>query len=112
MQRKNSSEWTNLADIATASKFINYASFDNNISYFLKYLNQVRNYHETFPPQPLLAYRSDEQIEEDGVNEEIDSQLINQGINGNIKNNANRAKGAILNYFIEQGNPKPIWYNW
>ncbi|KAA6386906.1 MAG: hypothetical protein EZS28_017569 [Streblomastix strix] len=66
----------------------------------------------SFPPQPLLAHRSDEQIEEEGGNEEIDSQLINEGFSGNIKNSANWAKGAILNYFIEQGNTRPDWYNW
>ncbi|KAA6367233.1 MAG: hypothetical protein EZS28_037240 [Streblomastix strix] len=82
------------------------------ISSFLISLNQGRDYNAIFPPQPLLARRSDEQIEEEGGNEEIDSQLINTEKNDDIKNSANRAKGEILNYFIEQGNPKPDWYNW
>ncbi|KAA6392431.1 MAG: hypothetical protein EZS28_012043 [Streblomastix strix] len=77
----------------------------DNISDFIRCLNQGRNYNETqFPPQPLLARRSVEQIEEEGGNEEIDSQLINKKSDQNIKNSANRAKGMILNYFIEQDN--------
>ncbi|KAA6389854.1 MAG: hypothetical protein EZS28_014615, partial [Streblomastix strix] len=65
----------------------------------------------SFPPQPLLAHRSDEQLEEEGGNEEIDSQLINKEHQDcNIKDYANEDKGRILNYFIEQGNPKPNWY--
>ncbi|KAA6374029.1 MAG: hypothetical protein EZS28_030445 [Streblomastix strix] len=81
-------------------------SYNND---FLSNLNKGRPF-TSFPPQPLLAHRSDEQIEEEGGNEEIDSQLINKGNGWNIKYHANRAKGAILNYFIEQDNPKPDWY--
>ncbi|KAA6384262.1 MAG: hypothetical protein EZS28_020208, partial [Streblomastix strix] len=77
----------------------------NNISEFIRCLNKGKQ--NSFPPQPLLAHRSYEQIEEEGENEEIDSQLINKAFSGNIKNSANRAKLAVLNYFIEQGNPKP-----
>ncbi|KAA6373584.1 MAG: hypothetical protein EZS28_030889 [Streblomastix strix] len=82
------------------------------ISQFLKYLIKGNQY--SFPPQPLLARRSDEQIEEEGGNEEIDSQLINKGKGSfwSIKNNANGAKRAILNYFIKQSNQRPICYNW
>ncbi|KAA6390872.1 MAG: hypothetical protein EZS28_013604 [Streblomastix strix] len=83
----------------------------NNISDFIRCLNQGRYYNETqFPPQPLLVRRSVEQIEEEGGNEEIQSQLINKGYSDNIKNSAIRAKGMILNYFIEQGNPRPDQY--
>ncbi|KAA6364820.1 MAG: hypothetical protein EZS28_039653, partial [Streblomastix strix] len=76
------------------------------ISKFLKYLHQG-NY--SFPPQPLLVRRSDEQIEEEGGNEEIESQIINEGnfFGCNIKDEANEAKGWILNYFIDQGNQRP-----
>ncbi|KAA6397954.1 MAG: hypothetical protein EZS28_006513 [Streblomastix strix] len=85
----------------------------NYISDFIRCLNKGKNNFATFPPQPLLARRSDEQIEEEGGNEEIDSQLINKGYQyRNIKHRANETKGAILNYFIEQGNRKPYWYNW
>ncbi|KAA6386346.1 MAG: hypothetical protein EZS28_018125 [Streblomastix strix] len=80
----------------------------SHISSFISNLNKGR--YNSFPPQPLLARISDEQLEEEGGNEEIDSQLINEGLRDNIKYNANIAKGAILNYFIEQGNPKPDWY--
>ncbi|KAA6371835.1 MAG: hypothetical protein EZS28_032638 [Streblomastix strix] len=84
----------------------------DNISDFLECLNQGRNDYATFPPQPLLARRSEEQIKEEGGNEEIDSQLINEGDYGLIKNSANEGKGTILNYFIEQGNQRPYWYNY
>ncbi|KAA6369604.1 MAG: hypothetical protein EZS28_034869, partial [Streblomastix strix] len=79
------------------------------ISDFLSNLNKGRSdYEPSFPPQPLLARRSDEQIEEEGGNEEIESQLIKKGDQYYyIKSQANRAKGAILNYFIEQDNRKP-----
>ncbi|KAA6375121.1 MAG: hypothetical protein EZS28_029352 [Streblomastix strix] len=80
----------------------------DNISNFLRCLNQGRNdYEPSFPPQPLLARRSVEQIEEEGGNEQIDSQIINKGHYGHINNSANEAKAMILNYFIEQGNPRP-----
>ncbi|KAA6375836.1 MAG: hypothetical protein EZS28_028637 [Streblomastix strix] len=83
------------------------------ISYFIRCLNKGKSYQQpSFPPQPLLVRRSDEQLEEEGGNEEIDSQLINEGDYGLIKNRANEGKGAILNYFIEQGNQRPYWYNW
>ncbi|KAA6367025.1 MAG: hypothetical protein EZS28_037448 [Streblomastix strix] len=75
---------------------------------FLRCLNKGKQF--SFPPQPLLAHRSDEQLEEEGGNEEIDSQLMNKGFNSDIKNNANETKGEILNYFIDQGNRRPYWY--
>ncbi|KAA6368185.1 MAG: hypothetical protein EZS28_036288 [Streblomastix strix] len=81
----------------------------NSISKFIKCLHQG---DYSLPPQPLLVHRSDEQIEEEGGNEEIDSQLINKGSYCNIKNKANEAKKAVLNYFIEQGNQRPDWYNY
>ncbi|KAA6363332.1 MAG: hypothetical protein EZS28_041141 [Streblomastix strix] len=85
----------------------------DNISEFIKCLNNGRNnYEPSFPPQLLLARRSVEQIEEEGGNEEIDSQIINKGIGGNIKDEANEAKGRILNYFVEKSNQRPDWYNW
>ncbi|KAA6377954.1 MAG: hypothetical protein EZS28_026520, partial [Streblomastix strix] len=76
------------------------------LSNFLKCLHQGKQ--NSFPPQPLLVRRSVEQIEEEGGNEEIDSQIINKGkfFGYNIKDDANEAKGIILNYFIEQGNTK------
>ncbi|KAA6379644.1 MAG: hypothetical protein EZS28_024829 [Streblomastix strix] len=80
------------------------------ISKFLRDIHQGN--YSSFPPQPLLVRRSVEQIEEEGGNEEIDVQMNNKGCYGNIKYHANRAKGRILNYFIELGNPKPNWYYW
>ncbi|KAA6378226.1 MAG: hypothetical protein EZS28_026245, partial [Streblomastix strix] len=79
----------------------------NITSKFLKCLNEGKNYGTQFPPQPLLVRRSDEQIEEEGGNEEIDSQLINKGYSWNIKDEVNKVKGAILNFFIDSVNPKP-----
>ncbi|KAA6365742.1 MAG: hypothetical protein EZS28_038731 [Streblomastix strix] len=80
----------------------------DKISDFIRCLNKGRNdYEPSFPPQPLLARRSDEQIEEEGGNEEVESQLINKGFNGDIKTDANRAKIAIQNIFIKQGKPRP-----
>ncbi|KAA6402880.1 MAG: hypothetical protein EZS28_001592 [Streblomastix strix] len=66
----------------------------SQISQFFSNLNKRRNNLATFPPQPLLAHRSDEQIEEEGANEEIDSQLINNGIvfGIQIKNEARQVK--------------------
>ncbi|KAA6391436.1 MAG: hypothetical protein EZS28_013037 [Streblomastix strix] len=89
---------------------INFGLF--NFSEFLRDLHQGRyiSWLPQFPPQPLLARRVVEQIEEEGGNEEIDSQQNNKGFGGDIKNSANEAKGRILNYFIEQGNPRPRWY--
>ncbi|KAA6364024.1 MAG: hypothetical protein EZS28_040449 [Streblomastix strix] len=86
------------------------------ISNFLSNLHQGRNNDEPpfqyFPPQPLLVHRSVEQIEEEGGNEEIESQLINEGNGWNIKDEVNETKGWILNYFTEQGNQRPDWYNY
>ncbi|KAA6386881.1 MAG: hypothetical protein EZS28_017592 [Streblomastix strix] len=82
-----------------------------NIFDFLIGLHRGSNYRATFPPQPLHVRRSVEQIEEEGGNEEVDAQMNNKV--QNIKYDAKRAKGRILNYFIEQGNTKPDWwYNW
>ncbi|KAA6355756.1 MAG: hypothetical protein EZS28_048717, partial [Streblomastix strix] len=79
------------------------------ISIFLNQLHKGQYPpHTSFPPQPLLVRRSVEQIEEEGGNEEIDSQLINKGHQYcNIKDEANKVKGRILNHFIKWGNPKP-----
>ncbi|KAA6394496.1 MAG: hypothetical protein EZS28_009979 [Streblomastix strix] len=84
----------------------------NHISQFLNSLHQGRNYNASFLYKPLLARRSDEQIEEEGANEEIYSQLISNGkfIGFSIKDTANEAKEKILNFFIDLSNPKPDWY--
>ncbi|KAA6397090.1 MAG: hypothetical protein EZS28_007380 [Streblomastix strix] len=79
----------------------------SRISDFLRVLNKGTY---SFPPQPLLAHISNEQIEEEGGNEEVEAQLINKWDYDGIKIWANEAKRGILNYFIEQGNTKPNWY--
>ncbi|KAA6377736.1 MAG: hypothetical protein EZS28_026739 [Streblomastix strix] len=71
------------------------------IQHFLRQLHDGRNYpYTSFQPLPLLVRRTEEQIEEEGASEEIEAQLNNKGMNGNIKMNATRAKAAILNHFI------------
>ncbi|KAA6371406.1 MAG: hypothetical protein EZS28_033066 [Streblomastix strix] len=65
--------------------------------------NKINNY---------VIKSGSQQIEEEGAIEEIESQMVNEGYRGDTKNNASIAKGEILNYFIEQGNPRPYWYNW
>ncbi|KAA6371988.1 MAG: hypothetical protein EZS28_032485 [Streblomastix strix] len=88
------------------------------ISEFLKSLYQGRQTNEinpgpSFPQQISLARRSDEQIEEEGGNEEIETQLTNEGeIIGDIKQTAIETKCQLLNYFIDEKNPRPMWYVW
>ncbi|KAA6373924.1 MAG: hypothetical protein EZS28_030550 [Streblomastix strix] len=73
------------------------------IYYFLRELHDGRNnWYPSFQPLPLLALNTEEQIEDEGANEEIDAQLNNEGNDGDIKNWANRAKAAILNHFIHR----------
>ncbi|KAA6392828.1 MAG: hypothetical protein EZS28_011643 [Streblomastix strix] len=76
----------------------------NHISRFLNALHEGRNsgYQLSFQPLSLLIRNSEEQIEEEGANEEIDAQMNNNGMNGNIKYWTNEAKVAILNNFIHK----------
>ncbi|KAA6399886.1 MAG: hypothetical protein EZS28_004585 [Streblomastix strix] len=76
----------------------------NRISWFFCCLYEGRNNRESsFPRQPILAKRSQEQIEEEGGSEEIETLLINKGNqNYNIKGNAKWAKRSILNHFIHK----------
>ncbi|KAA6372273.1 MAG: hypothetical protein EZS28_032200 [Streblomastix strix] len=73
------------------------------IYFFLRDLHEGRNaYQPYFQPLPLLARRSEEQIEEEGVNEEIEAQMKNSVLDGHIKNWAKKAKATALNRFIYQ----------
>ncbi|KAA6373551.1 MAG: hypothetical protein EZS28_030922 [Streblomastix strix] len=76
-----------------------------NISSFLIGLHEGRNDDEqpSFQPLPLLARNTEEQIEEEGADEEIDAQMNNNGYDGNIKFWANDAKAVTLNHFIHGG---------
>ncbi|KAA6359526.1 MAG: hypothetical protein EZS28_044947 [Streblomastix strix] len=60
---------------------------------------------------PVLFKSCQEQIEDEGGNEEIEAQLVNKGRGPfssiNIKSQTNRAKGKILNFFIDRSNPEP-----
>ncbi|KAA6366368.1 MAG: hypothetical protein EZS28_038105 [Streblomastix strix] len=73
-----------------------------SIYLFISELHEGRNndYKPSFQSLPLLARRSEEQMEEEGANEEIEAQMNNNGYVGDIKNWANRVKAMILNRFI------------
>ncbi|KAA6382965.1 MAG: hypothetical protein EZS28_021509 [Streblomastix strix] len=73
-----------------------------HIYMFLRELHAVRNRQPSFQSLPLLARRSEEQIEEEGANEQIDAQMKNKGNNGDIKYWANQAKEATLKRFIHR----------
>ncbi|KAA6386644.1 MAG: hypothetical protein EZS28_017828 [Streblomastix strix] len=74
-----------------------------HISWFIREQHEGRTYgQQSFQPLPLLARQTEEQLEEEGANEEIETQLINNGYNGNIKYYANKAKAWILNRFIHK----------
>ncbi|KAA6360297.1 MAG: hypothetical protein EZS28_044176 [Streblomastix strix] len=72
----------------------------HNISWFLRELHEGRNDYPSFQPLPLLVRRTEEQIEEEGANEEIEAQMKNNAYQGRIKYWANKAKAATLNRFI------------
>ncbi|KAA6402303.1 MAG: hypothetical protein EZS28_002177 [Streblomastix strix] len=78
----------------------------NCLYWFILDLHKGSNIDQmpSFQPLPLLARRSEEQIEEEGANEEIETQMKNIGSNGNIKDWANLAKAASLNRFIHKSN--------
>ncbi|KAA6388983.1 MAG: hypothetical protein EZS28_015491 [Streblomastix strix] len=76
----------------------------HNISWFLRELHQGRHYfgQPSFQALPLLARRTEEQIEEEGANEEIEAQMSNVGYYVNIKDFAKGYKAATLNQFIHR----------
>ncbi|KAA6391807.1 MAG: hypothetical protein EZS28_012665 [Streblomastix strix] len=80
------------------------AEIYNGLSYifwFLRQLHEGRNDQPSFQPLPLLARNTEEQMEEEGSNEEIETQMNNNGDDGFIKNEANDAKATTLNRFIK-----------
>ncbi|KAA6361717.1 MAG: hypothetical protein EZS28_042757 [Streblomastix strix] len=81
-----------------------------NISIFIRYLHRGRDYKPSFPPLPQLIKSTDEQIEEEGGNEEVEAQLCNNGQRDNIKEKAIQIKATILNHFIDISNTRPWWY--
>ncbi|KAA6379824.1 MAG: hypothetical protein EZS28_024649 [Streblomastix strix] len=76
-----------------------------SIYLFLYELHEGRNndYKPSFQPLPLLARRTEEQIEEEGADEELEAQMKNNGLDDDIKNWANRVKAVVLNRFIRRG---------
>ncbi|KAA6380827.1 MAG: hypothetical protein EZS28_023645, partial [Streblomastix strix] len=76
----------------------------DRISRFLRELHYGRNvgWQPYFQPLPLFARIIEEQMEEEGANEEIDTQINNNGDDGYIKRYANDAKEATLNRFIHK----------
>ncbi|KAA6361124.1 MAG: hypothetical protein EZS28_043349 [Streblomastix strix] len=75
-----------------------------SIYWFLSALHAGRNngWQPSFQPLPLLARRSEEQIEEEGAKEEIEAQMNNNGYYVDIRNWANKAKAMTLNCFIHR----------
>ncbi|KAA6353897.1 MAG: hypothetical protein EZS28_050576 [Streblomastix strix] len=67
------------------------------------HLGRYNDWQPSFQPLPLLVRRSEEQMEEEGANEEIDTQMKNNGLGGGIKSNSKWAKEVILNHFILGG---------
>ncbi|KAA6378508.1 MAG: hypothetical protein EZS28_025965 [Streblomastix strix] len=76
-----------------------------NIYWFLRELHEGRNEQQpSFQPLPLLARITEEQIEEEGANEEIEAQMNNnKGYDVDIKYWAIVFKKVILNHFIRRG---------
>ncbi|KAA6400442.1 MAG: hypothetical protein EZS28_004029 [Streblomastix strix] len=72
------------------------------IYHFLRDLYEGRNneWQTSLQPLPLLVQLTEEQIEEEGANEEIEAQMNNNGYYGNIMTQANRVKAETLNRFI------------
>ncbi|KAA6386643.1 MAG: hypothetical protein EZS28_017827 [Streblomastix strix] len=68
---------------------------------FLKALHEGRTYGQpSFQPLPLLVRRTEEQIEEQGANEEMEALISSNGLDGYIKKQANKVKAETLNSFI------------
>ncbi|KAA6399487.1 MAG: hypothetical protein EZS28_004985 [Streblomastix strix] len=83
----------------------------NDIYYFLRDFHYGRNFYSSFPLLPILAKTCLEQIEEEGGNEEVETQINNTRYGyQNTKYEANRAKAEILNYYIDRSNTRPRWY--
>ncbi|KAA6369993.1 MAG: hypothetical protein EZS28_034481 [Streblomastix strix] len=75
----------------------------NHFSDFLRELYEGRYYRQLFfQPLPLLARRTEEQMEEEGASEELEAQMDNKGYYGYIKVYTNKAKTATLNHFINR----------
>ncbi|KAA6391703.1 MAG: hypothetical protein EZS28_012770 [Streblomastix strix] len=51
-----------------------------------------------------------EQGEEEGGNEEIDSQLYNSDWKGIIKSQAYFANSVILNFYVHMSSQEPDWF--
>ncbi|KAA6354377.1 MAG: hypothetical protein EZS28_050096, partial [Streblomastix strix] len=74
-----------------------------DIYYFLIDLHEGRynDWQRSFQPLPLLVRNTEEQMEEEGADEEIEAQMNNKGDNdGRIKAWANDANAKLLNHFI------------
>ncbi|KAA6385360.1 MAG: hypothetical protein EZS28_019113 [Streblomastix strix] len=75
----------------------------NGLKYIFSFLTDLlagRNWQPSFQPLPLLARNTEEQMEEEGANEEIEAQMNNNGDDGYIKDYADEAKAMTLNRFI------------
>ncbi|KAA6379809.1 MAG: hypothetical protein EZS28_024663 [Streblomastix strix] len=72
------------------------------ISDFLNQLHEGRTWLPSLQPLPLLVRRTEEQIEEEGAIEDIETQMNNNGLGGDINSDANDTKATTLNHFINQ----------
>ncbi|KAA6373728.1 MAG: hypothetical protein EZS28_030746 [Streblomastix strix] len=73
------------------------------IYHFLRALHYGNTYQPYFQPLPLLVRNTEEQMEEEGADEELDAQMNNNKNRWSIRNWANRAKTMTLNCFIRRG---------
>ncbi|KAA6379299.1 MAG: hypothetical protein EZS28_025176 [Streblomastix strix] len=78
-----------------------------HIQWVFKALPKGSNDYPSFQPLPLLARRTEEQIEEEGANEELEAQMKKNKYGSYIMIWANKAKAAILNHFIHWSNIGP-----
>ncbi|KAA6359666.1 MAG: hypothetical protein EZS28_044807 [Streblomastix strix] len=75
-----------------------------NIFNFLREQHEGRNnrWLPSFQPLLLLSRMTEEQIEGEGAIEEVEAQMSNNGLGRGIKYQANLAKSATLNRFINR----------
>ncbi|KAA6393119.1 MAG: hypothetical protein EZS28_011358 [Streblomastix strix] len=81
------------------------AEIFNGLFYFSRFLRQLhegRARQPSLQQLPLLVRRTEEQMEEEGSNEELQAQIKINRYYGYIKKEANLAKAVILNHFIHK----------
>ncbi|KAA6387139.1 MAG: hypothetical protein EZS28_017336 [Streblomastix strix] len=74
----------------------------SRISWFPYELHEGRTWQPSFQPLPLLVRNTQEQIEEEGANEEVEAQMTNKENKWNSNGQANSTKAVTLNRFIHR----------